>query len=45
MADFLIKLYESNKTVGHINRETYEFILSDGFFQHSYSSSNNVKLK
>ena len=43
MADFLIQLYESNKTVGYINRETFEFDLSDGFFQNAFSSKNNVK--
>ena len=43
MANFLIQLYESNKTVGYISRETFEFKLSDGFFQNAFSSENNVK--
>ncbi len=43
MADFLIKLYESDKTVGYINRETFEFNMSDGFFQNAFGSKNNVK--
>jgi len=43
MADFLIQLYESDKTVGYISRETFEFNLSDGFFQNAFSSKNNVK--
>ena len=43
MADFLIQLYESDKTVGCISRETFEFNLSDGFFQNAFSSKNNVK--
>ena len=43
MADFLIQLYESDKTVGYINRETFEFDLSDGFFQNAFSSKNNMK--
>ncbi len=43
MANFLIKLYESDKTVGYISRETFEFNLSDGFFQNAFGSKNNVK--
>ena len=43
MADFLIQLYESDKTVGYISRETFEFNLSDGFFQNAFSSKNNMK--
>lgn len=43
MADFLIQLYESDKTVGYISRESFEFDLSDGFFQNAFSSKNNVK--
>jgi len=43
MANFLIQLYESDKTVGYISRESFEFNLSDGFFQNAFSSKNNVK--
>lgn len=43
MADFLIQLYESNKTVGYISRETFKFKLSNGFFQNAFSSENNIK--
>ena len=43
MADFLIQLYENDKTVSYISRETFEFDLSDGFFQNAFSSKNNVK--
>ena len=43
MANFLIQLYESDKTVGYISRETFEFNLSDGFFQNAFNSKNNVK--
>ena len=43
MADFLIQLYESDKTVGYISRETFEFNLSNEFFQNAFSSKNNVK--
>ena len=43
MADFLIKLYESDKTVGYISREIFEFNLSDRFFQNAFASKNNVK--
>ena len=43
MANFLIQLYESDKIVGYISRETFEFDLSDGFFQNAFNSKNNVK--
>ncbi|EOI55453.1 hypothetical protein RV02_GL002953 [Enterococcus gilvus] len=43
MAHFLLDLYDSDKTVGHINRETFTFELSDGLFNYSDNSSSNQK--
>ena len=43
MATFLIKLYESNNIIGYVNRETYEFVLSDKFFPNAFNSKYNVK--
>ncbi|MGM0111243.1 hypothetical protein IGI52_001561 [Enterococcus sp. DIV0187] len=43
MALFLLDLYDSDKTVGHINRESFTFELSDGLFNYSDNSSSNQK--
>lgn len=43
MADFLIKLYDSNETVGLIDRENFEFKLSSPLFPYSGNSSHNQK--
>lgn len=43
MADFLLKLYDSDKTVGYVSREKFSFELTDGKFDYSGNSSNNQK--
>ncbi|CAH0262741.1 Sulfoacetaldehyde reductase [Peribacillus sp. Bi96] len=40
MADFLIKLYESEKVVGIVNGITYEFELKDPIFQYATRTTN-----
>ncbi len=32
MAEFLLQLFDSNKTLGIVNRETYDFILQDSIY-------------
>lgn len=41
MASFLLKLYDSNFSVGLINRNTFEFELSNPIFDDAYESKNN----
>lgn len=43
MADFLLELYDSDKTVGYVSREKFSFELTDGKFDYSGNSSNNQK--
>lgn len=41
MADFLLKLYDSNEVIGLVNRENFEFELSSPLFNYSGNSQNN----
>lgn len=43
MANFLMLLYDSEKTVGAVNRETFEFELSEPFFPYAGNSAHNQK--
>lgn len=43
MADFLLKLYDSNETVGLIDREHFQFKLSSPLFDYAGNSSHNQK--
>lgn len=43
MADFLLKLYDSNEVVGIVNRESFEFELSSPLFNYSGNRQNNQK--
>lgn len=43
MADFLLKLYDSNKVVGIVNRESFEFELSSPLFDYAGNSKHNQK--
>lgn len=43
MADFLLKLYDSNEVVGIVNRESFEFELSSPLFNYSGNPKNNQK--
>ena len=44
MADFLMHLYDSDKVVGAVNRETFEFKMFDPLFDYAGNSSHNQKL-
>lgn len=44
MAQFLLQLFDSRKTVGYIDRDSFTFELSDGRLPSAYGSSNNQKL-
>ena len=44
MADFLMQLYDSDKVVGAVNRETFEFKMFDPLFDYAGNSSHNQKL-
>lgn len=44
IAQFLLQLYDSQKTVGYVNRDSFTFELSDGRLPSAYGSSNNQKL-
>ena len=44
MAEFLMQLYDSDKVVGAVNRETFEFQLSDPLFHYAGNSTHNQKL-
>lgn len=44
MADFLMQLYDSDKVVGAVNRETFEFKLLEPLFDYAGNSSHNQKL-
>ncbi|WP_160692012.1 SDR family NAD(P)-dependent oxidoreductase [Clostridium sp. C2-6-12] len=41
MADFLLKLYDSDEVVGIVNRESFEFELSSPLFNYSGNPQNN----
>lgn len=41
MADFLMKLYDSNKVIGLVNRNTFEFELLDPVFDYAGNSGHN----
>ena len=43
MADFLLKLYDSNDVIGIVNRESFEFELSSPLFNYSGNPKNNQK--
>lgn len=44
MAEFLLALYDSDKVVGAVNRETFEFSLSDPAFPYAGNSAHNQKI-
>lgn len=44
MAGFLLELYDSDKTVGIIDRETFTFQLRDPLFLYAGNSSHNQKM-
>lgn len=44
MSDFLLKLYESDQSVGRIDRETFAFSLSSPVFQYAGNSAHNQKI-
>ena len=41
---FLMQLYDSDKVVGAVNRETFEFKMFDPLFDYAGNSSHNQKL-
>jgi len=43
MAAFLMDLYDSNKVVGAVDRETFTFKLSDPMFAYAGNSTHNQK--
>lgn len=43
-AEFIMGLYDSDKTVGLVNRETFEFSLSEPIFSHAGGSKHNQKM-
>lgn len=43
MADFLLRLYDSDKILGRVDRETYEFELCDPLIPYAGNSSRNQK--
>lgn len=43
MAAFLLELYDSNKVVGAVNRETFTFSLNDPLFSYAGNSKHNQK--
>lgn len=45
MAGFLLKLYDSDQTVGSVDRETFEFRLSSPLFAYAGGSKHNQKAK
>ena len=44
MAEYLVQLYDSNKTVGRVDRETFEFKLTDPVFPYANKASHNQKI-
>ena len=45
MAGFLLNLYDNEKTVGVVNRETFRFELSDPLFPYAGNSKHNQRMK
>lgn len=45
MSEFLLALYDSEFTVGKVDRETFEFILCDPVFPYADSSVHNQRLE
>ncbi|MGG3572447.1 SDR family NAD(P)-dependent oxidoreductase [Bacillus gobiensis] len=45
MADFLLQLYDSNMTIGRVDRETFEFKLGEPLFAYAGNSKNNQKVQ
>lgn len=45
MATFLMELYDSNKMVGSVDRESFEFVLSDHKFPFAGNDGPNQRLK
>ncbi|QYR19212.1 SDR family NAD(P)-dependent oxidoreductase [Paenibacillus sp. sptzw28] len=45
MANFLLQLYDSNMTVGRVDREAFEFKLSEPIFAYAGNSQNNQKVQ
>lgn len=43
-ADFLLRLYDSDQTVGAIDGETFEFSLKSPVFEHAGNSAHNQKI-
>lgn len=43
-AEFIMRLYESDKTVGLVDRETFEFSLSEPIFSYAGNSKHNQKM-
>lgn len=44
MADFLLKLYDSNESVGFVDRESFKFKLSSPLFPYAGNSKHNQKV-
>lgn len=44
MADFLMHLYDSDKVVGAVNRETFQFKMFESLLDYAGNSSHNQKL-
>ena len=44
MADFLMQLYDSDKVIGLVNRNTFEFELLDPVFDYAGNSGHNQKI-
>lgn len=45
MAEFLLRLYDSDKVVGAVDRETFEFQLSAPRFEYAGNSKHNQKVE
>lgn len=43
MADFLMQLYDSNKVIGAVDRETFQFDLKEPVFEYAGKSAHNQK--
>jgi len=43
-ADFLLRLYDSNQTIGAIDGETFEFSLRNSVFEYAGNSAHNQKI-
>ena len=41
MAGFLLQLYDSNKVVGRVSRESFEFELTSPLFDYAGNSKHN----